>query len=480
MHPLEQIKKYLREKTGICFNLREREECLKRVLGKKIEDFKLTTDEYFSIIRSDSEGLQQLIQKVTVGETYFFRHKPQMELLKKWLRASFEKGKRSFRLWSAGCSSGEEPYSLAMLCAEVLPDCPVEIWGTDINEEALRKGRKGLYTSNSFRRETPSHIQEKYFLPLEKKRWKIRLEIQERVTFHHLNLSTPFYPSEIKGMDIILCRNVLMYLEKEVVSRIMDRFCFLLNTPGLLMVSPSESPLVKSEKFSCFFFGEASGYTKGNNLLQPPKAPPVPLISKDFSSFTRERPKEPLSKKIHKVDDRKNGLFSLEKKTPDNYSPKRKNGLFAEKNNSLKKIPPGGSSEATSQEKKAPSPLHTEKAILLIRQERYMEAIELLLSHPAENLDSQGWYYLALAYENLGLYDDALKAHEKALEKGEDFVLSHLARGELFKLLERPEEIGIEYKKARKILEKMPPTSEVPLSEGILVGALLEILEKWD
>ena len=171
--------------------------------------------------RTDSPLWDRVISGLTVGETYFMRDSAQFAALRQDILPELirrRQKERRLRIWSAGCASGEEPYSLAMVLSELIPDWErwsVLILGTDINKQSLARARQGLYKKWSFRQCDPG-VSGRYFTPQEQ-RFQIKPDIARRVSFAYLNLAEDTYPSLITNtcaMDLILCRNVAIYLPR--------------------------------------------------------------------------------------------------------------------------------------------------------------------------------------------------------------------------------------------------------------------------
>ena len=174
---------------------------------------------------------EELISSLTITETYFFRESPSILLFVNKIIPVIKERGAEFNIWSAGCSSGEEPYSLAILLKENLEEShlkKVKILATDINHKALEKARDGIYTEWSFR-ETPSGIKERYFKQSHGK-WIIDGQIKKMVEFRKINLAGDIFPDNIGFMkfDMIFCRNVLMYLSSATVKNIAGKFMELL------------------------------------------------------------------------------------------------------------------------------------------------------------------------------------------------------------------------------------------------------------
>jgi chemotaxis protein methyltransferase CheR len=192
--------------------------------------------------------LEVLIDHLTICETYFFREKLALNLLKEKIipsiEASSQKEKMHLNIWCAGCSTGEEPYSLAITLKESLPwpeQWEVTLLGTDINARALEKARGGIYSPWSFR-DTPAAIKKKYFSESEKN-LVIKPDIKKMVQFSRHNLATDPFPATSDGgkqWDVIFCRNVLMYFSPDVIKRITGKIYDSLKSEAWLITSQVE------------------------------------------------------------------------------------------------------------------------------------------------------------------------------------------------------------------------------------------------
>jgi chemotaxis protein methyltransferase CheR len=197
--------------------------------------------------------LQLLIDHLTIGETYFFRDKAVFAVLREHLLPELIQARcnseRRLRIWCAGCSTGEEAYSIAIELKRALPDLArwdATILATDINQRFLLKASNGSYDGWSFRDSSPEDYAP-YILANDEGRFSIASVIKNLVHFSHLNLAEKIYPSPINGtdgIDIIFCRNVLMYLQPETVQSVLKRLCEALRPDGWLIVSNVEAPLV--------------------------------------------------------------------------------------------------------------------------------------------------------------------------------------------------------------------------------------------
>jgi chemotaxis protein methyltransferase CheR len=207
-------------------------------------NFCLTTPEL------TADQVQTLAWHLTIGETYFLRGGQTFGVLEREVLPEFllarKDGERQLRLWSAGCAGGEEPYSLAITVSRLVPDLSnwnMTILATDINTRALQKANEGIYSNWSFR-DTPDWLRPQFFAKTSSGDWAIRPEIKRRVTFSYLNLAADPYPSlatNTNAMDIIFCRNVLMYFSADTMRRVVGRLHDALREGGCLFVAPSEA-----------------------------------------------------------------------------------------------------------------------------------------------------------------------------------------------------------------------------------------------
>jgi chemotaxis protein methyltransferase CheR len=237
-------------------------------------------DQFFSYLqdaRTDSEVWNDLIKKVTIGETYFFRDSDYMEALYRNILPDLiarHQTDHTLRLWSAGCATGEEPYSLAILLRQILPDVDqwkILILATDINRHALKQGAAGRYRAWSFR-ETDPVIRSICFTS-DGDTFTLDPAVRKMVAFAYHNLAEDNYPSpanQTSNLDLILCRNVTIYLPMSLIQDIANRFYQCLSNGGWLMVGPSEGHFEIYKQFQMLNFHGATVYQK---------VPHIPLFS---------------------------------------------------------------------------------------------------------------------------------------------------------------------------------------------------------
>jgi chemotaxis protein methyltransferase CheR len=231
----------------------------------------------------DREKGDLCARHLTVGETYFFREPRGLDLLCDYARARLAADPQApLRLWSAGCCTGEEPYSMAMALRQALPGLDldqVSILGTDLNPASLARARAGLYREWSFRRTDPA-LRSRYFTPAGDGRYALDPAIRQQVRFAQLNLALPVYPSAANGtagIDIIFCRNVLMYFSRTLMGQVIARLRDCLVEGGWLVVNPSEACAELFAGFSATYHPDAVFYRKTSAAHAPRAAPAVRL-----------------------------------------------------------------------------------------------------------------------------------------------------------------------------------------------------------
>ena len=248
---LERFKKLITDRFGLrIFN--EDSETFHKALTGRMHCLNMTDPvSYLTFLESDTRISKQewktFILSITTGESYFFRDTGHFFLLKNTILPELIKkneAKRSLRIWSAGCATGEEAYSVAILLDMLLPDMKkwdISIIGTDINEESLKKAVRGIYSQWSFRM-LDKDIQERYF-KRNHDEWEIHENIKKIVNFQYENLIEYEFSSEsqkICNMDVIICRNVFIYFEKAAVLSVLNKFQLTLNWGGYLVTGHAE------------------------------------------------------------------------------------------------------------------------------------------------------------------------------------------------------------------------------------------------
>jgi len=219
----------------------------------------------------NEDDLDILLKNLTVGETYFFRDEKLFSTLSSDSIKDIITKKKFVSVWSAGCASGEEPYSLAILFDKFYKNnshVQFKILASDINKHSIEKAKKGFYRDWSFR-STPAWVKEEYFSEREKGIFEIDKKIKNFVEFSIINLSEiEKLKNNPAKFDIIICRNVLIYFSKPLVKELLEAFYYKLNSGGIFITTSSESVNINKNLFAKFADGNNSIFIKRNEKLE--------------------------------------------------------------------------------------------------------------------------------------------------------------------------------------------------------------------
>ncbi len=225
--------------------------------------------EYVRYVQNDASGraLMTLADYISTNHTFFNRENSHFEFLRHsaiplWLNKLRQShSKEKIRVWSAGCSSGEEAYQLAMLFYEMLGGIfawqQAAILATDISRIMLKKAEKGIYADENVKR-LPAKLIQKYFVRLHDGQWQVKPLLKKMILFRRLNLMEPMYPFKRK-FHVILCRNVLIYFDKKTRWQVVEKFARHLQTGGFLLLGHAE---VLPDKNSFFEYVQPAIYVR--------------------------------------------------------------------------------------------------------------------------------------------------------------------------------------------------------------------------
>ncbi|GBL45064.1 chemotaxis protein methyltransferase CheR [Sulfuriferula multivorans] len=402
--------------------------------------------------------IETLASHLTVGETYFFREKRSFEALEQHILPALlharEHSEPRLRIWSAGCSTGEEAYSIAMLLDQLIPDPEkwnITILATDINPAFLGKAAAGVYGEWSFR-DTPAWIRARHFKHGKNAPFEILPRIRKRVTLSYLNLADDVYPSltnNTNAMDVIFCRNVLMYFTAARAKQVIENFHRSLVDGGWLIVSPVETSTSLFSGFAVVSFPGAVLYRKLANSESPAVATTCPAAVPGLLPETL--PPEYLvgdailSIPLHEA------LLSLDRPAEQ----------------------PGEAPLVEVNDNAAPS--RTARACA--NQGKLTEAAEWCeKAVAADKLNPAHPYLLATIRQEQGHYDLAVQALMRALYLDPDFVLAHFGLGNLRLAQGRHREAERHFRNALALLHRHPRDEPLAESDGLSAGRLVEII----
>lgn len=266
------LRDFIYEHSGIYFSDAKKAQLENRLFlrlkANNLSDF----DKYYYLLKYDpqaSKELRALFDSVTTNETSFFRSPPQIQafqekVLPEIIQNRLEKGEKVLRLWSAGCSTGDEPYTMGIVAKEILgnelKEWDVKIFASDISEKALKSARMSVYNEYTLR-SVPPEIKNKYFIR-NGSQFTVTDEIRMLVELQYLNFNDTMRVKLMRDFDIIFCRNVLIYFDDAAKKRFVSQLYDNLNPGGYLFIGHSESLHNISRAFKLVHFPGALGYKK--------------------------------------------------------------------------------------------------------------------------------------------------------------------------------------------------------------------------
>ena len=266
-----KLRDLVYEHSGMYFDERKEYFFARRVEQRLDETGSIDAMDYYRLLRYGDEGaseIQALVESLTTNETYFFREYPQLQtfadvILPECLERKRETRDRHLRVWSAGCSTGEEPYTLAIILREMIEDFDrwqITLTATDISRAALRTARGALYGERSVK-DVPTPYRQRYLRP-ERGAFRVVPEIRQMVTFRHGNLMDSSMVSQMESLDFIFCRNVLIYFDDASRRRVVDSLYDALRPGGYIFLGHSESVGRITSAFRLVRRGESLVYMK--------------------------------------------------------------------------------------------------------------------------------------------------------------------------------------------------------------------------
>ncbi|MDH5719156.1 MAG: protein-glutamate O-methyltransferase CheR [Spirochaetia bacterium] len=265
---------YVYKNTGIVMN-QNKKTLLGNRLRKRLKALNLDSyEKYWKFIqdpKTSKSEIYHFLDAVSTNETYFQRGTSHYDILKNHILPKFiQEQKHHIRIWSAGCSTGEEPYDIAIIMNDFIeknPYCQYSITASDISQEVLDFAKKGEYYDRKISKLSTQHVT-KYFekvktedssITFAKQVLKVKPIIKKNITFRHHNLiKDPYFT----GMDVILCRNVMIYFDRETQIKIVNKFAKSLNKNGILFIGHSETVQFADVEVKSVRFPEGTAYQR--------------------------------------------------------------------------------------------------------------------------------------------------------------------------------------------------------------------------
>jgi chemotaxis protein methyltransferase CheR len=453
----EAVARVLGRHTGLHFPP-ARQPSAELGIRRAMSRARLTTpDDYPRLLEAGGPALDDLVAELTVGETYFFREPGQFAFLGRQVLPALRS--RSVRAWSAGCASGEEAYSLAILFEENDLGERASTVGTDICHTALARAVRAVYTPWSLRGDWADRARP--YLERKGAGLVLRESIKRRVTFAHLNLALDVYPSLATGtwgMDLVLCRNVLIYFDSDTVSAVARRLFAALAPGGWLLTAASDPPLGRLAPFASHVSDEGVFYRRSEG----PVYSFTPRQSSEDDKVTRWQGDKVKEKEgAAPVTPSPPHLVTLSSSAPlDEAAAAFARGDYAA---AVELAALSGEADAAALRVRALANLDA------LRAER--AAAEAAARHP---LRAELHYLHGALLLGLGRNDEAILAVRRALYLDRSLAAAHCTLGAL--LERRGDEAGARraYRNARDLCAARPPEEEVPLTDGEHAGRLAE------
>ena len=416
-----------------------------------------------------------LASHLTVGETYFFRDPAvfaalENDILPPLIAARRACG-RSLRIWCAACCTGEEPYSLAILLGRLIPDAEhwnISIRGTDINPLFLAKAAHGVYREWSFRG-VPEWIRGSCFELTDGGGYRLAARYRKLVTFDYLNLADDVYPAvtnSTNAMDIVLCRNVLMYFDAPAVAAVARKLAGAVVDGGWLIVSPSEASASLFPDFTPVRFGDAVFFRKDGHHtpVRPHCRPESATVAVSPAGAAPATAPAALS------EARAAGADAAPGTSPPAFYRSAlacfERGDYEGTRAALV--------EAGGADRRAFALLARSCANLgrLDEARHWCEA-----AVAADKTDPGLRYLLASVLEEAGCAEEAIAVLRQALYLDQDYILAHFALGNLYRRRDDPARAAKHFAHARQLLRALPADAPLADAGGLSAGRLREIID---
>ncbi len=473
--PWDRLSELIAARTGLHFPP-ERHADLQRAVVAAAPEFGFANDracaEWLLSARLSSADLRTLATHLTIGETYFFRERPSFNAVANEVLPILihrrRAGNKRLRIWSAACSTGEEAYSLAILVQQILPDWQewnISILATDINPMFLRKAEAGIYGEWSFRESGPD-FRQRYFTPAGERRYRIRADVRELVTFAELNLAQDGFPSvatDTNAMDLILCRNVLIYFTPAHTRKLIASMRHALVDDGWLIVAPSECSQALFTGFTPVNFPGSILYRKRGPNVSVPCSTDIPQVFKNDLA-----PSQPLGEPA--VD----ALLSAVDPHTALLDTARAFYVGGRYGDAVTALRIGFEASAAA---RADTRLLSVYAHALANQgdlSAALEASERWIER--DKLDAAAHYLNAMVLQEHGERTRSRGALQRAVHLQPEFTLAHFALGNCARAEARHAEAQKHFRNAARLLETLETDEPVPESEGLTVGRLREII----
>lgn len=404
-----------------------------------------------ALYRASTSGqpdlLLALATRLTVGETHFYRIGPQIDALRQTVLPELvatRAASRQLRLWVAGCSTGEEAYTLAILLREqpsTQQGWDIRLLATDINKAALETARRGSYSEWSFR-DTPKEVRERYFVP-EGKRWRLIEPVRRMVEFAQGNLAdNPLRALDLGDgeLDLILCRNVTIYFSPDAAQTLYNHFAAALAPNGWLILGPSDPPPLP------------------HSVLQPVYLPGAILRRKTVTPAGAGHIKRPTPTNAYSGSMRSNPRVSTQPTKPR-----------------VERVRLSRLDRMAGRETDRAEQIGHLRALIRSDEQMALEHLERLTR--AGTLDAESYLLLGMLYLDRGALQSALESLRRATFLDTDNALAHFSLAHAYRHLGHVDRARAAFIHARRLLSLLPGKDAVPDSDGLTVDDLRHAID---
>ncbi|MDP6118388.1 MAG: CheR family methyltransferase [Planctomycetota bacterium] len=399
---------------------------LRTAISRQMEEANSETPlEFYDFIRSQDgkEHLRAFIEELTNNETSFFRNLPQFEALIRHLLPELIRAREStrrLRIWSAGCASGEEPFSVVMALLEVLPfpeNWKIEVVATDINSQVLWKARRGIFSGRTFKA-MPQIYSQKFISQRDDGQYEVSPFVRQYVDFRMANLMedlTPFNGS----CDLIFCRNVMIYFRKSAIEKVLSKFRRTLAPDGYLLVGHAENPNNYSDDFSPLQVRDAFVYVPTKeNFTSIPDSRPEPVADSDTPLIGGSLP--PVRPRIFRTDEKEEALKQFISTARHAFQHDR----LHEAEELL---------ETLFEEDRIPAPAHVLMACLLVTTNRQEQAaLHVKTALEEDQFCAEAHYLQGLFELDRNDTEQAMQCFKRSIFSDNQFPLSYFQLARLF------------------------------------------------
>lgn len=496
---LEKLNRHLSRHIGLNFYPGRRAD-LERGINKAASEFGFDQPQqcvnWLLEAPLDKKQIEVLSSILTIGETYFFRQQDSFDLLRLNILPAILQSDRpvpnKIRIWIAACSSGEEAYSVAMLLDRMgkqVKGLNIALLATDINIKALEKAESGIYTQWAFRN-TPPWVQNNYFTPVDKKKFEILPRIRDMVKFEYLNLAEDNYPSLVSntnGMDIIFCRNVLMYFASDRAKEVLKRIHKSLVTGGWLIMAPTDAFHLTGNTLFDQHPSHTSIYRKNTAVPLPDLSIEESMSFPQSADFPIEQPPPEPSSTVYSTG--AEHLPGVPVNNVDSHQPKEEKDILKDILIEARELFTTGNYLAVIQLLQPLIEKNTNGSVLI-------PDICLLMARTHANLgkldDALDWSERALTINKLDTHSHYLKA-VILMEQGKsaeavhslrrciyidpDFILGHFTLGNLYYQDRNTNQALRSFNNALELINPLPADTVVSIEEGLFAGRLKDIID---